>query len=153
MSEWQAWLETFHGHWFWLSLGVLLAALEIIAPGFFLIWLAVAALATGLLSWVFPIDGWAQAAIFAVLAVVAVYVGRRYFKLNPIESTDPNLNDRGARLIGEIVPVVEAIESGRGRVRVGDSVWNARGPDSAVGVRVRVAGSEGSCLIVEPLAL
>ena len=47
--------------------------------------------------------------IGAVLAVAAVYAGRRWFAMNPIESSDPNLNDRGARLIGETVTVVEAI--------------------------------------------
>ena len=142
------WSEVLQGHWFWLSLGVVLAAAEMIAPGFFLIWLGTSAIITGLLTWALPITGPIQALIFAGLSVVLVYVGRRYFKLNPIESTDPNLNDRGARLIGEIVPVVDAIESGRGRVKVGDSVWNARGPDAPAGSRVKVIGSEGSALLV-----
>lgn len=148
MNDWLAFLQ---GHWFWLSIGVILAAAEIVAPGFFLIWLAMAAIVTGLLTWAFPITGTVQALIFAGMAVVLVYVGRRYFKMNPIESNDPNLNNRGARLIGEVVAVVDAIESGRGRVKVGDSVWNARGADSPAGSRVRVTGSEGSCLLVEPL--
>jgi len=48
------------------------------------------------------------------------------------------------------VVVVSAIENGRGSVRVGDSVWLARGEDAAVGARVRVTGSDGACLRVEP---
>ena len=39
MPEWLADLEP---HWAWLSLGVLLAAAEIVAPGFFLIWIGAA---------------------------------------------------------------------------------------------------------------
>ena len=35
------WLTDIEPHWQWLSLGVLLAAAEIIAPGFFLIWIGV----------------------------------------------------------------------------------------------------------------
>lgn len=144
------WIGNFTGHWFWLSLGVILAAAEILVPGFFLIWLAVAAILTGLLAWVLPISSAVQVGLFAVIAVASVYAGRRWIKLNPIESDDPKLNDRGARLVGELVMVVEAIDGGQGRVKVGDSVWSARGPDTPAGSRVRVTGSNGSTLTVEP---
>lgn len=39
--------------------------------------------------------------------------------------------------VGETVTVVEAISNGRGRVKVGDGVWIAKGPDAAVGKRNR----------------
>jgi inner membrane protein len=143
------WLSHLTGHWFWLSLGVLLGAAEIVAPGFFLIWLGTAAIVTGLIAFVLPISFALQVGLFAVLSIVAVYAARRWFKDNPIESDDPKLNNRGARLTGEIVTVVEAIESSRGRVKVGDGVWLARGGDAAVGTRVRVTGSDGSTLMVE----
>jgi len=142
------WINSWDPNWFWLVAGVLLAIAEILAPGFFMIWLAVAAIATGLLALVLPISMPFQVLLFASLAVAAVYAGRRWFVLNPIESTDPKLNNRGARLVGETVTVVEAIENGKGRVKVGDSVWIAKGPDAAVGVPVRVTGSEGSALLV-----
>ena len=120
-------------------------------PGFFLIWLGIAALITGLAAWFLPIGVTAQGLLFAALAVASVYAGRRWFVQNPIETDDPKLNDRGARLAGEIVTVVEAIKSGRGRVKVGDSVWNARGPDTASGGQVRVTGADGAVLLVEAL--
>jgi membrane protein implicated in regulation of membrane protease activity len=143
------WINTLDTHWFWLIAGVLLAIAEILVPGFFLIWLAVAAIVTGLLALLLPISMTFQILLFAGLAVAAVYAGRRWFILNPIESTDPKLNDRGARLVGETVVVVEAIQDGRGRVKVGDSVWNVRGADAAIGDRVRVTGSDGPTLLVE----
>lgn len=143
------WISSFSGHWFWLSLGVVLAAAEIVAPGFFLIWLAVAAILTGLLAWAIPIPAAFQIGLFCVFAIGAVYAGRRWFKLNPIESDDPKLNDRGARLVGETVTVVQAIDGGEGRVKVGDSVWTARGADAPVGARLRVTGTSGSILHVE----
>jgi inner membrane protein len=143
------WLSHLTGHWFWLSLGVLLGAAEIVAPGFFLIWLGAAAIVTGLIAFALPISFALQVGLFSVLSIVAVYAARRWFKNNPIESDDPKLNDRGARLTGEIVTVVEAIEDGRGRVKVGDGVWLARGSDAAIGSRVRVTGSDGSTLMVE----
>ena len=147
MSEW---LSTLDQHWFWLSLGLILGAIEMLAPGFFLMWLGLAAIIVGLLSWLVP--GMIipmQVALFAVLSVLTVYAGKRFLKDNPIESDDPALNDKGARLTGEIVTVVEAIENGRGRVRVGDSDWNARGPDAAAGSKVRVTGNAGADLLVE----
>ncbi|MFO1241531.1 MAG: NfeD family protein [Sphingomonadaceae bacterium] len=143
------WINGWDPDWFWLVAGVVLAIAEILVPGFFMIWLAAAAIATGLIAMFIPIAMPFQVLLFAALAVAAVYAGRRWFVRNPIESTDPKLNDRGARLVGETVTVVEAISNGRGRVKVGDGVWIAKGPDAAVGANVRVTGSDGSTLLVE----
>jgi hypothetical protein len=148
MSEW---LSTLEQHWFWLSLGFILAAVEMIAPGFFLMWLGAAAIIVGVLTWALPISLPLQVALFAILSVFTVYAGKKFLKDNPIESDDPKLNDRGARLTGEIVTVVEAIADGRGRVKVGDTEWNARGADAASGARVRVTGADGAVLLVEPV--
>ena len=145
----QGWIQSLDPHYFWLVAGLLLGAAEVLAPGFFLIWFAGAAIVTGMLSFVLPIPFTGQIAIFAVLSVAAVYAGRQWFKKNPIETTDPALNNRGARLAGQVVTVVEAIEHGNGRVKVGDSVWNARGSDAAVGAPVRITGADGSVLLVE----
>jgi inner membrane protein len=138
-------------HWWWLILGLILSIAEIVVPGVFLIWLGAAALLTGVLTLAFALPGEAQFAIFAAAAIAAVYAGRRWLRANPIESSDPLLNDRAARLIGETVLVVEPIEGGQGRVKVRDGVWNAEGPDTARGARVRVVGVNGSRLVVEPL--
>jgi membrane protein implicated in regulation of membrane protease activity len=48
------------------------------------------------------------------------------------------LNDRSARMVGQIVIVETAIVDGRGRVLVGDGSWPARGDDAAAGTRVRI---------------
>ena len=37
------WLGDLDAHWVWLMLGLLLAALEMLVPGVYLIWLAAAA--------------------------------------------------------------------------------------------------------------
>ena len=147
MSEW---LSTLQQHWFWLSLGFILGAVEMIAPGFFLMWLGLAAIIVGLLAWLIPGMSIAmQVAFFAILSVLTVYAGKKFLKDNPIESDDPNLNNRGGRLTGEIVTVIVAITDGNGRVRVGDTDWNARGTDAGVGDRVRVIGADGAVLLVE----
>ncbi|OYW21970.1 MAG: hypothetical protein B7Z43_08755 [Sphingomonas sp. 12-62-6] len=76
-------------------------------------------------------------------------IGRRWYHDYPVATEDPMLNDRGARMIGEVVTVVEAIADGEGRVQVGDGVWSALGADAAVGTRLRVAGMRGGKLVVE----
>jgi membrane protein implicated in regulation of membrane protease activity len=143
------WTFALEGSWLWLSLGILLAAAEMLAPGFFLIWLAAAAILTGLITWLVPISMAVQLALFAILALGLVQAGRRWFRANPIMSDDPLLNDRGARMVGDVVTVVETIQGGTGRVKVGDSVWTANGPDTPVGARVRITGVRGSTLQVE----
>ena len=136
-------------HWVWLSVGVLLVAAEIVAPGFFLIWIGAAAIVTGVLAWILPLGVPLQLGVFAVLAIVALYGGRRWLKANPITTTDPNLNQRGHRLIGEVLTVTRAIEDGRGRAKVGDGEWPVHGPDAAEGTKVRVVSADGGVLVVE----
>ena len=145
------WLGGIEAHWFWLTLGLLLAGLEMLLPGVYLIWIAVAALITGVLTFAFDIAPPMQAIQFVFLSLIIAFSARRFLKERPIESADPLMNRRGARLVGETARVVEAIEHGSGRVRLGDSEWIAHGPDVAVGERVRVRGSEGAILLLEPL--
>ena len=145
------WVESLDAHYHWLAIGLLLAAAEMAIPGVFLIWLAAAALVTGLLTWFLPIGLPVQIVIFAVLSIAAVFTGKRYLKANPIEALDPKMNDRGARLVGETVVVTHAIDGGNGRVKQGDSEWLARGPDAEPGTRMRVTGHDGAVLLVEHL--
>jgi membrane protein implicated in regulation of membrane protease activity len=142
--------------WLWLLAATVLGIAELLVPGVFLIFLAAAAAVTGLATLVFGIPVAAQLLLFALLSVAAVYAGRRWYVGHPMPSADPLLNDRAARLRGEMLVVVEAIENGRGRVRVGDSVWACRGPDCPAGSRVRVVGADGACLkvsLAEPPAI
>ena len=137
-------------HWWWLLLAALLALLELFVPGVFSIWIAAAAALTGLTVLAFDIPFVFQCAIFALLAIASVAGGRRWYERNPVDSDDPHLNERTARLIGREVTVVQAIVGGEGRVRVGDGVWTARGPDVPEGSRVRIVAAEGGSLRVTP---
>lgn len=137
--------------WIWLLAATALGIAELLVPGVFLIWLAAAAAVTGFVTLIFGIPLAFQFAVFALLSLGMVWYGRRWYHNNPVESSDPLLNDRAARLIGETLVLVAPIENGRGRVRVGDSVWSCKGADAELGGRVRVVGAEGSCLKVEPI--
>lgn len=135
--------------WLWLILAVGLAAAELALPGVFLIWFAAAAAVAGLTTLIFEPSVVAQFLVFAAGAVIAVLAGRSWYVANPIESSDPLLNDRAARLVGRTVVVETAIEGGEGRVHVGDGVWSARGPDAPVGAHLLVIGIDDGALLVE----
>jgi membrane protein implicated in regulation of membrane protease activity len=137
--------------WLWLIGGIVLLIAEVIAPGFFLMFIGAAAIATGLLSLLLPVGIPLQLAMFAILAVVLVRVGgRRAYASKYDFSTDPLLNDRAGRLLGTVVTVVQPVDAHGGRVRVGDGEWSARGGPAAAGERVRIVDIDGNCLKVEP---
>lgn len=136
-------------HWWWMILALVLGIAEIVIPGVFLIWIGAAALVTGLLSLLFGLPPSAEFVIFAISAIGAIWIGRRWLMRHPIESTDPLLNDRAARLIGRQVVVSQSIIGGEGKVKVGDSEWLASGPDMPEGSRVTITGANGARLTVE----
>lgn len=137
--------------WIWLTVGLVLMIAELIAPGFYLIWVGAAAILTGFIAFS-GIGGVAQVFCFAVLTVVSIIIARRWFKAYPIETADPLLNNRAAQMVGEIVTVVEPISGGDGRVKVGDSEWIAHGNDAAVGAKLRIVGVNArGGVLVEPV--
>ena len=135
--------------WLWLIGGVALLIAEIIAPGFFLVFIGAAAIATGLFTLLFGLGVVPQLALFALYALLAVLIGRRFYSNRRGDSADPLLNDRAGRLVGKVVTVVAAVDDYNGRVRVGDGEWSARGGPAAAGERVRITGIDGNCLTVE----
>ena len=136
--------------WLWMIGGILLLIAEVIAPGFFLVFVGAAALATGAFTLLFGMPLALQLILFTVYAIVAVMIGRKVYANRATNSSDPLLNDRRARMIGKSVTVIEAVDEHSGRVRVGDSEWSARGGPGRPGERVRITGVDGNCLLVEP---
>jgi Membrane protein implicated in regulation of membrane protease activity len=138
------------GPWAWIVLGLVLAVIELLAPGVFFIWLALAALATGLLDAVFGLSWQAASLLFAVLCVVMVLVGRAIMR--PLLQQDTgadHLNQRGQALVGRVFVLETPIKDGEGRIRVDDSSWRVTGADRFAGAKVRVVRVEGSTLVVD----
>lgn len=68
-----------------------------------------------------------------------------------VTKTDqPDLNRRAVQLVGRVVVLEQAIECGRGKVRVGDTLWPVEGPDAPAGAEVRVKAANATLLVVEP---
>ncbi len=134
--------------WDWLALGTVLLILEVFGAGGYLLWLGIAAAAVGVITFAVPVLGWAvQLLLFAALSLLtALYWQRSVAR----PSDQPGLNMRGQELIGRTLLVTDAIVDGRGKVKVGDGVWLARGPDTQAGSRVKVTGLDGTVLLVMP---
>ena len=140
------------GHLVWWSVALILAAAEVLAPGYFLIWIGLGAAATGGLVLLLPQLGvLAQALSFTLLAFLSCAAYWHWLRPRLQRSDATTLNRRGASLVGRRLVLTEAIRDGRGRARVGDGVWLATGPDLPAGSEVEVVGSEGVLLNVRPL--
>ena len=87
--------------------------------------------------------------IYAVLAVASVVFSWRYMRAHPLETDEPNLNLRTQQYIGQVVALEGPLVNGRGRARLGDSLWQVAGPDLPAGARVRITGADGTMLLVE----
>ena len=145
-------LATSHAAWLWLVAGILLCACETFAPGVFLLWLGLAAMATGLFAFIMPLSFEWSLIVFGLLAVAMLLTGRRVYGSRVGRDEDrPFLNRRAEALIGHTFRLDQPIEAGLGRVRINDTVWRVAGPDLPLGTMVKVvAVVEGVLLRVEP---
>ena len=137
--------------WHWMVLAVLLAAAETFMPGAFAIWFAASAAVIGLLLIVIPIPWQWQLIGFALLGMAALLLYRSYARKHPEKVEQPNLNQRGQQYVGSELVLIEAIEQGSGKAKIGDGVWKVSGPELPAGARVRVTGANGTILTVIPV--
>ena len=117
--------------WIWAIAGILLLIAEIIAPGFFLVFVGAAAIATGLFTLLFDLGTGAAAGLFAIYAVLAVMIGKRWYGEPHGGDQRHAINEPAKRLVGKTVTAVTDVDDHGGRVRVGDGEWNARGGPAA----------------------
>src|SRR5687768_1209651 len=136
--------------WLWAIGGLILLIAEMIAPGFFLIFIGAAAVLTGFATLAFGLALPAQLVVFVIAAGIAVLLGRRRYEEPPNVDFDHRLNNPGRRLEGKLATAIGVIDEQGGRVRLGDSEWTARGGPAQAGERVRIVAVDGNCLIVEP---
>ena len=108
-----------HPHAFWLSLGGLLLAAEMLGGNGYLLWSGVAAVITGLVVWLLPV-GWEwQGALFAVLTLLAAWLWWRWLnkRVKAQKPVDAHLNQRGQQIVGKRFTLDNALINGRGHMR------------------------------------
>lgn len=137
------------GQWTWLFIAVALFVFEILVPGVFLLWFAIAALIVGIVVLAVDISLTWQLIIFGLASLASVFIGAKLYNYGAKDTTPSKLNLRGEQYVGRIFQLVEPIENGRGAIKVADTVWRVEGPDMAAGQTVRVTGTKGTVLLVE----
>lgn len=147
MQQLTALLSTL-GPWNWLILAAILFTLETIVPGVHFLWFGLAAVIVGALAFMTGFAMPWQLVAFALISVATVFWVRRYATPESAKSDLPDLNVRGAQYIGRTVIVEDDIRNGRGKVRVGDTIWGAQGEDAPKGAKVEVTGVNGTVLVV-----
>ena len=140
-----------YGPWSWRVAGLVLLALELVAPGGILIWMGVAGIVTGLIVLFHPLDWPVQWLIFGVLSLASIVVWLRLSRNRTVQSDRPYLNRRADRFTGQQATLEEPIVGGFGRLVLDDTVWRISGDDLPVGARVRITGNNGAVLQVEKI--
>ncbi|MFK2904031.1 NfeD family protein [Dyella ginsengisoli] len=142
-------------HYLWWILALLLIAGEVLLPGYFMLWIGLAAAAMGVLLWLVPgMSLLLQAVLFAALALAACVIYARTLRPR-IERSTPGserLNRRAEQMIGQRYVLTESIVNGRGKARVGDGEWLVAGPELPLGSTVEVVAVDGTTLQVRAAA-
>ncbi len=137
------------GVWNWFIAGGILLAIEVVAPGTFMLWLGLSALLVGVISLLIDWPWQAQLVAFAVFAVASIPIWHRIGRRVEAAVDQPFLNRRSEALVGQVFALDKPIVNGSGTVRVGDTVWRVTGPDAPAGSRVKVTRADGATLYVE----
>ncbi len=139
--------------WHWWALGFILLVIEMLAPGFFFLFLGAAAAVMGVVLLAVPDMGWqSQLILYSVLSVVSITAWRIWVKRNPAETDEPTLNQRGAQYVGRVFLLESDMPLGRGKIHVDDTTWRAvcdDGQDLPSGSRVKVVDVDGTTLKIE----
>lgn len=137
--------------WHWFVLGGLLLIAEAVGAGGFLLGMFVAALVTGIATYLGLSWQW-QFIVFAVLSVLfSAYYWHRFRKFN--QRTDrPGLNDRTASQVGRYGVVVVDEVSGSVKAKLGDTLWAMDCEEPCEnGDRIQVVAVEGNRLQVKKI--
>lgn len=137
----------------WFLIGLILAVLEIIIPGFVIIFFAFGAWLVALLSLILDMGVAVQITLFITASVLSLVFLRKSLKSRFFSVGGDASNPEDDEFIGQQVLVTEDIlPNMEGKVEFKGANWSARS-ETAVskGSMVQVTGKESICLIVKPL--
>lgn len=138
--------------WYWIVLGAVLAAIELVTPGgFYFIFFAVAALLVGVLDLLGGIEMAAvEWGLFSVLAILSLVVFRKPLLARMTRGSQASVDS----LVGELATATAAIPAGQhGRAELRGTTWSARnvgGQALVPGERCRVVAVRGLELDIRP---
>lgn len=136
--------------WYWWVLALVFLVVEILAPGFFFLWMAASGFVTGIMVWLIPsVSMNVQIFVFSAMSIAAILVWKLYIKKHATITDQPLLNKRGAQYIGRVFNLYQPIQNGQGKIKVDDSIWKVQGDDCDIKTRVKVTAIRGTVFDVE----
>ena len=135
--------------WYWVVLGLALAAIELATPGgFYVIFFAVGALAVGALNLAGVVSSaWVEWLLFPVIALITLRLFRRPLLGRLRLNERPDDVDS---LVGQVAVAIDEMAPGQhGRAELRGTGWSARNVDTsrlASGQRCRVVAVHGLML-------
>lgn len=138
------------GPWNWWVLGLLLAAVEVFAPGSFFLWFAIAAILVGAIALTFALSWQVKVVLFVVLSIASVLIGRRIYGQANRAEPEQRLNERLVRQIGRAAVLDTPLQNGDGHIRLDDTLWRVEGPDLAAGTAVTITAVRDGRFVVAP---
>jgi inner membrane protein len=137
------------GIWFWWIVAGALLLLELMTPGVFAMWLALAAASVGITDYFVDLSWQLELLAFAGFSLVYVYLARPWYSKGTLQNSDqPNLNQRIYAFVGKSFVLAEPIVNGQGKLDIEGTRWDVLGPNLAKGATVRVIAVEGMKLRV-----
>ncbi len=133
----------------WAAFGGVLCAIGMLKDWSVIRALGIGAMVTGAASWGLRHDG----PIFQLIMWVGFsFLSWKGGRRRELMEVSRRLGSKryGVGLIGRIAEVSQAIENGKGKVRIGDQEWDARGPDAALGTQVKITGQIEGIVKVKP---
>ena len=135
----------------WLVFGLALIIVELFLWSMFLLWIGASAITISIVFYILEkmdheVSWGLQVLSFVLLSAVSTFLAIKYF---PVRTVDDVLNLNAKAHIGKECTVV-SIENSIVKVRLGESLWLAKGCEMSVGQKVQIVDVESSTFIVEP---
>ena len=132
----------------WLVLGLSLIILELFLWTVFLLWIGASAITVSIFFYLMPETAWPiQLLIFVALSLASTFLANRYY---PVKTVDDELHEKAKTYIGKECKV-SSIDDEAIKVKIGNSLWFAKGTELSVGQTVKIIDVESSTFIVEPV--
>lgn len=142
-----------HPFWAWGTLCALLLVFELLSGTMYLLWFAIAAAITALLTMLAPqTPVYIDVLFFAIMAILVTVFGRKVFPVHLTKSAE-NINEPDSRHIGQIGIAAQDFDAGIGAVTLGDTRWRAVCDENPkAGNKLRIIKVDGATLGVEKIS-
>ncbi len=116
----------------WLVFGLALVIVELFFWSMFLLWIGASAITISIAFYLYPEVSWGlQVLSFILLSAVSTFLAKKYF---PVKTVDDELSINAKAHIGKECTVV-SIENSIVKVKLGESLWFAKGCEMSVGTK------------------